>query len=218
MHKARTAKILIVMALMMLGLGFASKPLYDTFCKVTGYAGTTRQASENLSDIINRSVTVKFDSNVEAGLPWQFTADTRQMQVKLGQSGLAYYSVKNTSPVALTGVANFNVTPIKAAPFFVKTDCFCFEEQRIEPGQELPLPVIFFIDPQLNEDKRLDDVKEITLSYTFFEVDRPASNNAATSKKDSGVNDYVKEGRLNEAVLDKADTIVDVNYILEKDG
>ena len=182
----KTLYILIGVAVAMLGLGFASDPLYDTFCKVTGYGGTPGQAEENLSDVIDRKVTVKFDSNVTAGLPWEFKPQDRAMDVQLGASGLAYYTAKNTSKVPITGVANFNVTPIKAAPFFIKTDCFCFEEQTLQPGQEIPLPVLFFVDPQLDEDSRLDDIKEITLSYTFFEVENPKSAPAATASRDEG--------------------------------
>jgi len=176
--------------LAMLGLGFASDPLYDTFCRVTGYGGTTQQAEENFSDIIDRTVTVKFDSNVASGLPWKFKADQREMDIKLGQSGLAYYTVKNEGTLPIVGVASFNVTPIKAAPYFVKTDCFCFEEQTIQPGQELPLPVLFFVDAQLDEEKRLDDVREITLSYTFFESDEEAQKAAQSSGSNA-------EGALN---------------------
>lgn len=164
----KTLVILSGVGIAMLGLGFASDPLYDTFCRVTGYGGTPKIAESNLSEVLDRTVTVEFDSNVAQDLPWKFRADQRRMDVQLGQSGLAYYTVKNTSDELLTGVANFNVMPIKAAPFFVKTDCFCFEEQTIQPGAELSLPVIFFVDPQLDEDKRLNDVKNITLSYTFF--------------------------------------------------
>lgn len=164
----KTMLILSGVGVAMLGLGFASDPLYDTFCKVTGYGGTPKIAEDNLSEIIDRVVTVEFDSNVAQHLPWNFQADQRRMDVKLGQSGLAYYTVENTSKIALTGVANFNVMPIKAAPFFIKTDCFCFEEQTIQPGEKLTLPVIFFVDPQMDEDKRLNEVKSITLSYTFF--------------------------------------------------
>jgi len=159
----------------MLGLGFASDPLYDTFCKLTGYAGTTRQAEENLSDVIDRTMTVNFDSNVANDLPWEFRPDDKALTVQLGQSGLAYYTVRNTSKYPVTGVANFNVTPIKAAPYFIKTECFCFEEQTIQPGESLPLPVLFFIDPQLDEDKRLDEIKNVTLSYTFFPVEKRAA-------------------------------------------
>jgi len=168
-----TRLILVGAALAMLGLGFASKPLYDTFCKVTGYGGTTARAEENLSEIIDRTVTVSFDANVSGDLPWSFEPEQRSMDVKLGQSGLAYYKVKNHSNYPLVGTATFNVAPIKAAPYFVKTECFCFTEQRIEAGQEVMMPVLFFIDPLLNEEERLADVTDITLSYTFFEVENP---------------------------------------------
>ena len=169
----KTLFMLIGIGLAMLALGFASKPLYDTFCKVTGYGGTTRYAEENLSEILDRKVTVSFDANVNS-LPWDFKPEQRTLTVQLGQSGLAYYKVKNNSNRPLVGTATFNVTPIKAAPFFIKTECFCFTEQRVEPGQEISMPVLFFVDPQLDDDRRLDDVKEITLSYTFFEVENPA--------------------------------------------
>ena len=129
-----TARILTLVAVAMLGLGFASKPLYDTFCKVTGYGGTTKQAVENESEILDRKVNIYFDSNVQLGLPWDFTPEQAKMTVNVGQSGLAYYKVKNTSNRAIVGTATYNVTPTKAAPYFIKTECFCFTEQRIEPG------------------------------------------------------------------------------------
>lgn len=180
----KTRLILSAVGVAMLGLGFASDPLYDTFCKVTGYGGTPKIAEDNLSEIVDRTVTVEFDSNVAQDLPWKFRPDQRRMDVKLGQSGLAYYIVENTGDEAVVGVANFNVMPIKAAPFFVKTDCFCFEEQIIQPGETLSLPVIFFVDPQLDEDTRLDEIKTITLSYTFFpsiEGTMPAQNTVAAT-------------------------------------
>ena len=169
--QAFTAKVLAAVAVAMLGLGFASKPLYDTFCKVTGYGGTTKQAETNDSDILDRDVTVYFDSNVADGLPWDFKPEQVKMTVKVGQSGLAYYKVLNTFDQAITGTATYNVTPVKAAPFFVKTECFCFTEQTIEPGQEVSFPVLFHVDSQIDEEDRLDDVREITLSYTFFEIE-----------------------------------------------
>jgi len=135
----KTLLILSGVGVAMLGLGFASDPLYDTFCKVTGYGGTPKIADDNLSEIIDRTVTVEFDSNVSAELPWEFRADQRRMDVKLGQSGLAYYTVENVS-----------------------------DEQTIQPGEKINLPVIFFVDPQMDEDKRLNEIKSITLSYTFF--------------------------------------------------
>ena len=169
----KTRRVLMGVGLSMLALGLSSKPLYDTFCKVTGYGGTTQVAQENLSEILDRKVTVSFDANV-TDLPWDFSPEQRNMSVQLGQTGLAYYKVKNRSNKPMVGTATFNVTPIKAAPFFVKTECFCFTEQRIEPGQEISMPVLFFVDAQLDEEARLDDVRDITLSYTFFEVESPS--------------------------------------------
>jgi len=169
----KTLVMLSAMAFAMLGLGFASKPLYDTFCRVTGYGGTTRVADANTSDILDRMVTVSFDANVAAGLPWDFSPDMRSVDVNVGRSTLAYYSVTNTSDRPIVGTATFNVTPIKAAPYFIKTECFCFTEQRVEPGETLPFPVLFHVDALIDEERRLDDIREITLSYTFFEVENP---------------------------------------------
>jgi len=186
----RTAQILTIVAIAMLGLGFASKPLYDTFCKVTGYGGTTKQAERNQSEILDRKVNIYFDSNVQIGLPWEFQPEQVKLTVNVGQSGLAYYKVKNTSDRAITGTATYNVTPTKAAPFFIKTECFCFTEQRIEPGQEISFPVLFHVDSQIDEDKRLKDVRDITLSYTFFDIDdrADAKTSAAASKQNESLN------------------------------
>ena len=181
----KTVVMLTGVGLSMLALGFASKPLYDTFCKVTGYGGTTRVAEDNLSEVLDRKVRVSFDANVN-GLPWDFVPEQRDMTVQLGQTGLAYYKVKNESDKAMVGTATFNVTPIKAAPFFIKTECFCFTEQRVEPGQEISMPVLYFVDPQLDEDDRLKDVKDITLSYTFFEVENPTDAQAISSVTPKG--------------------------------
>lgn len=168
----KTLFVLTAIVLAMLTLSMNAKTIYNTFCKVTGYGGTTRYAEDNLSEILDRKVTVNFDSNVK-DLPWDFAPEQRNVTVQLGQSGLAYYKVKNRSNRPIVGTATFNVTPIKAAPFFIKTECFCFTEQLIQPGQEISMPVLFFVDPQLDDEKRLKDVKDITLSYTFFEVENP---------------------------------------------
>ena len=165
----KTMMMLAGLGLSMLALGFASKPLYDTFCRVTGYGGTPRVADDNLSEVLDRKVRVSFDANV-TDLPWEFSPEQRDMTVQLGQTGLAYYKVKNKSNKAMVGTATFNVTPIKAAPFFIKTECFCFTEQRVEPGQEISMPVLYFVDPQLDEEKRLKDVKDITLSLSLIHI------------------------------------------------
>ncbi len=178
----KTVFMLTGIALAMLALGFASKPLYEKFCAVTGYGGTTKRAEVNDTQVIDRTVRVYFDSNVAPDLPWEFKPEQRFVDVKLGQSALAYYRVKNLSDEAIVGTANFNVTPIKGAPFFVKTECFCFTEQWIEPGQEVTMPVLFFVDPELNAEKRYDDVRDMTLSYTFFRVKDPKTQPAAQGR------------------------------------
>ena len=166
-----TQYLLIGLALGMLGLGFSAKTLYDTFCRITGFGGTPQIAmnEENLSIVLDRTITVKFDTNVSPDLPWQFKPEQRGLDIQLGQTGLAYYTVKNTSDKAVTGVATFNVTPTKAAPYFVKTECFCFTDQTLQPGEEMTMPVLFFVEPEMDQSSRHDDIKEVVLSYTFFE-------------------------------------------------
>ena len=171
-NNSKTVGLLILTAVGMLGLGFASKPLYDTFCRITGYGGTPRVAEVNESPVIDRDVRVSFDSNVSNDLPWSFKPDVPHVDIKVGQSTLAYYKVTNTSDKPVTGIATFNVTPIKAAPYFTKTECFCFTEQTLQPGQTVDFPVIFFVDSLMDEEARNDDVKNITLSYTFFESEQ----------------------------------------------
>lgn len=182
----KTAAMLALTAFGMLGLGFASKPLYDTFCKITGYGGTTRQAEVNNSAVLDRDMRVSFDSNVSSDLPWIFKPDVPHVDVKVGQSTLAYYKVTNTSDRPVTGIASFNVTPIKAAPYFTKTECFCFTEQTLQPGQTVDFPVIFFVDSLIDEERRNDDVKDITLSYTFFESDKTNLAGTTSSNKSIG--------------------------------
>lgn len=171
MTRNRTTQLILVgVAIGMLTLGFYSKTLYDTFCKVTGFGGTPKIAmnEDNLSVVLDRVVTVNFDSNVSTDLPWQFRPAQRSMDVQLGQTGLAYYTAKNTSDKPVTGVATFNVTPQKAAEYFVKTECFCFTDQTLQPGEEMDMPVLFFIDPEMDASERHSDVKDVVLSYTFF--------------------------------------------------
>lgn len=186
--QSRTARALVGVAFAMLALGFASKPLYDTFCKITGYAGTTQRAEVNDSDVLERLVTVSFDTNVSKDLPWTFVPDVPNVTINVGQSTLTYYKVTNTSSRPVTGVATFNVAPIKAAPYFVKTECFCFTEQTIQPGQTVDFPVIFFVDSLIDEDTRNDDIKDITLSYTFFETKDKDAIARASEAASSGVN------------------------------
>jgi cytochrome c oxidase assembly protein subunit 11 len=167
----RVAVILIVVILGMVGLSFASVPLYRLFCQVTGFGGTT-QVSSNSYDmpILDREVKVSFDASTADGLAWQFEPMQRRVSVKLGEEMLIYYTARNLSDKPITGTAIFNVTPYKTGPYFSKIECFCFTEQTLAPGEEVEMPVTFFVDPAMDEDKILDDVKEITLSYTFYEA------------------------------------------------
>lgn len=167
---------LSVTALAMLGLGFASKPLYDTFCRVTGYGGTTRVAEKMSETIAEREIKVRFDANVASNLGWTFKPDDVAITVKLGQNALAYYTATNDTKYSIVGTASYNVSPIKAAPYFSKIECFCFTEQRLEPGEMVSMPVLFYVDPEMENDKRLGEIKTITLSYTFHRVENPTDD------------------------------------------
>lgn len=170
----RVALILGGLVCGMVGLAFASVPLYRLFCQVTGFGGTTQVAeagSEESLAVIDRDMTIRFDSSVNGNLPWNFKPAQRAVDLKVGEEGIAFYRAKNTSKDTIKGVATFNVTPLKAGQYFVKVDCFCFSEQTLLPGQEVDMPVTFYVDPEIENDPNLGDVKTITLSYTFFRDD-----------------------------------------------
>ncbi len=163
----------------MVGFSFAAVPLYELFCQVTGYGGTTQVSESAPEETLERQMVIRFDSNVDPDLPWDFQPDLRQVTVQLGESSLIFYKVRNLAEVPTAGTATFNVTPLKAGQYFSKVQCFCFTEQVLQPGQEMDMGVSFYVDPALAEDPNLDEVKTITLSYTFF-VD-PDSELAALS-------------------------------------
>lgn len=169
-RKNRTfAVILFAVAGSMIGLTFASVPLYRLFCQVTGFGGTPRVGAQiKAVPVTEDTITVFFDANVNASLPWKFRPVQRQLRVKGGETVLAFYRATNESQGPLTGTATFNVTPYKAAIYFSKVDCFCFTEQRLEAGQVAEMPVSFFIDPAIFSDPDTREVRSITLSYTFF--------------------------------------------------
>jgi cytochrome c oxidase assembly protein subunit 11 len=172
-----TAIVLSSLVLGMVGLSFASAPLYRLFCEVTGYGGTPRTAGVSPSaGAVDQVVTVRFDSNVNSGLPWRFRPEQREVTVNLGAERLIHYEAINVSDRPVSGTATFSVTPYKAAQYFTKIECFCFTEQRLEPGQRVSMPVIFYVDPAMLEDRNARDVTMITLSYTFFPIDRPADD------------------------------------------
>jgi cytochrome c oxidase assembly protein subunit 11 len=152
----------------MVGLSFASVPLYRLFCQVTGYEGTTRRASVAPDSVIDRSLTVDFDANVGPGISWRFEPVQREQQLKIGEQRLAFYRASNFSDKPQVGMAVFNVTPHKAGSYFNKIECFCFTAQRLDPGQTVDMPVAYFIDPAINDDPDLKKLTTITLSYTFY--------------------------------------------------
>ena len=157
----------------MVGAAFASVPLYRLFCQVTGYGGTTQRAEAAAGAVSEKSVTIRFDANVAAGLPWTFSPNEREVRVKLGATHQTSYHVKNTTDRTLSGQALFNVTPEAAGVYFNKIDCFCFNSQTLKPGEEADMGVLFFIDPAMLKAEELKDAPAITLSYTFFPIDNP---------------------------------------------
>lgn len=165
----KVAVVLVAVVAAMGGLSFAAVPLYQLFCQVTGYGGTPNlDVAEAPVQISDRVITVQFDANTNAELPWNFKPSQRQVTVRLGERKLAFYTAENLSGQTVTGTATFNVTPYKVGPYFSKIDCFCFTEQTLAPGQEVAMPVEFFVDPEIFNDPNTREVTTITLSYTFF--------------------------------------------------
>lgn len=181
-----TALVLTGVVAGMLGLSFAAVPLYRMFCQVTGYGGTTQRAEQAPESTLERSIVVRFDGNVSNGMPWRFRPVQNQMVVKLGESALAHFQATNLSARAITGTASFNVTPEIAGSYFNKIECFCFTEQRLEPGQTVDMPVTFFVDPKIVDDPDAFDIREITLSYTFFPVRERAPSLAGAASGGGG--------------------------------
>src|SRR5262245_20886212 len=167
---ARVAWTMVAIVGGMLALAYAAVPLYEIFCKATGFGGTPIVAHEGERPILPRTVTVRFDSNVDPNLSWRFQPLQREVKVKLGEEKLVFYRATNVSQRPIVGTATYNVTPEPAGPWFDKVQCFCFTEQLLKPGQSVDMPVVFFVDPAMDKDRRYDNVRTITLSYTFFEA------------------------------------------------
>ena len=176
---------LVVVVVGMIGLSYAAVPLYRIFCQVTGFGGTTQVADAPSGVITDRVMTVRFDANIN-GIPWRFQPVQQAVETRVGESMLVYYRAQNSSGQPVTGTATFNVTPMKAGQYFNKIECFCFTEQRLEPGQAIDMPVTFFIDPAIEQDRSLNDVKTITLSYTFFPVEDPEDEDTPRPVSDAG--------------------------------
>lgn len=167
----RSALMAGALGLGMLGLGFAAVPLYEVFCRVTGYAGTTQRVGEAQAATVqatSRVMSVRFDSNVNSALPWSFKPEQAVDHVTVGARDMAIFIATNNSDQPVVGTATFNVTPLLAGQYFNKIQCFCFSEQLLKPGQTMRMPVLYYVDPAILDDPETKDIKEITLSYTFY--------------------------------------------------
>ena len=181
----KTAIVLFSIVGGMVGLAFASVPLYQLFCQVTGYGGTTRVAeapTKTVGQKLGRIITVRFDANVNSALPWLFKPLQKEMKVRVGEEVLAHYTAKNIGPDPVVGNAMFNVTPFKVGPYFNKVECFCFSEQLLKPNEEVPMPVSFFVDPEIFDNPSTKDVHTITLSYTFYRAPKDTQIEALEEK------------------------------------
>jgi cytochrome c oxidase assembly protein subunit 11 len=159
----------------MIGMSFASVPLYRLFCQVTGYGGVPQRADKAPGEVLDRTIKIRFDGNVDGSLPWTFAPVQQTMDVKIGETALAFFKASNNSSTPVTGRAIFNVSPELAGRYFTKIECFCFKQQTLEAGQAVEMPVTFFVDPKIVDDDDTKNITEITLSYTFYHSNEPPS-------------------------------------------
>ncbi|SRR6056297_2041429 len=189
---ARTAALAGGLVASMGALSFAAVPLYDWFCRVTGYGGETNVASgEGAVEVLDKTIKVRFDANVERDFPWAFKPETREMELKIGETGLAFYRAHNPTDRPIAGTASYNVAPFSAGYYFSKIACFCFELQVLQPGETVMMPVTFYVDPEIVDDIEAKYVHTITLSYTFHETELPEEDvvdAAAAVPQDRSVN------------------------------
>lgn len=168
------------------GLAYASVPLYDLFCRITGYGGTTQRVENAYGvEAIDRVINVRFDSNTAADLDWEFAPEKREVSIRMGEQAMIKYIAKNLSDKPIVGMASFNVTPQSAGVYFNKMECFCFTDTYIEPGGTLEMPVVFYVDPEMAGTRETMNINTITLSYTFFESDTPLEEVVAENKAEA---------------------------------
>jgi len=171
--KTKTVTRLVGVVVLMGGLAWASVPFYDWFCRVTGFGGTPGIALSGSEDILEQTVKIRFDASKERNMPWEFKPVVREMEIRIGETGLAFYEAYNPTDKPIAGQASYNVTPYEAGGFFNKIDCFCFTEQVLQPGERAQMPVTFYVDPEIVTDRDAKYTHTITLSYTFYEIDLP---------------------------------------------
>ena len=186
--QARTGFMLGGIVAAMVGASFAAVPFYSWFCKVTGYGGTTGEALAAPGEILDQTIRVNFDASLERGMPWEFKPVQISMDLRIGETGMAFYEAYNPTDRVVAGTATFNVTPDAAGGYFDKIACFCFTEQVLKPGERVEMPVTFFVDPSIVTDPEGRFVKEITLSYTFHETPLPEEQAALAGDDGKSVN------------------------------
>lgn len=173
---ARLAAMMATLVAVMVGASFAAVPLYSLFCRVTGFGGIPATAAHAPDEMLDQMITVRFDATRAPGMPWTFKPAEREMQLHIGEQGLAFYEASNPTDRPVAGQAAFNVAPYAAGGYFTKIECFCFTEQVLQPGETVMMPVNFFVDPAIVDDPDGRFVHTITLSYTFYEIDLPESD------------------------------------------
>ncbi|PCD77852.1 cytochrome c oxidase assembly protein [Pseudothioclava arenosa] len=181
--------IRLIGVILIMGAGaWAAVPFYDWFCRTTGFAGTTQVAEAGSDVILDETVTVRFVANKERDMPWEFRPMQNEMKLRIGETGLAYYEAYNPTDRPIAGTASYNVSPDLAGGFFDKIECFCFTEQVLAPGERVEMPVSFFVDPEIVTDRDAGHIRQITLSYTFFETDLPEQQAALATPARVSVN------------------------------
>ncbi|MGB7261530.1 MAG: cytochrome c oxidase assembly protein [Albidovulum sp.] len=169
----RLAAKLVGVAVTMGALAWAAVPFYDWFCRTTGYGGTTNVATAASNDVLDALVTVRFDANTAPDMPWEFRAVQKEMTLKIGETGMAFYEAYNPTSKPVAGTASYNVAPEIAGYYFTKIQCFCFTEQVLQPGERVEMPVVFYVDPEIVTDRDAGRIRNITLSYTFYQTELP---------------------------------------------
>ncbi len=202
----RSAMILAGIVVAMGGLAYASVPLYQLFCQVTGYGGTPRSADHVPAQTLDRQVTIRFNADISRSLPWRFRPAQKEIALRIGEQGLAFYQATNQATTTTSGTAIYNVTPLKVGSYFNKIDCFCFEEQSLAPGQSVDMPVAFYIDPAIDDDPNMKDISTITLSYTFFPVIDEDTQDAVN-------NDNKKPAAINNGLSRLSNSTIMVNQL-----
>ena len=185
---AKTVVQTVSVVILMGGLAWASVPFYDWFCRITGFGGTPGQVAGAEGEVLDQTIKVRFDGSLNEDMPWEFKPVVNEMELRIGETGLAFYEAYNPTDHPVAGQASYNVTPYAAGAFFEKIECFCFTEQVLAPGERVQMPVSFFVDPEIVEDRDGKYVHTITLSYTFYEIDLPEDYEAPDQDSETNLN------------------------------